>query len=244
MPPLAEAVPKPALSPVQALEQAIDHFLSSYPESHQATLKKHIKREGADRLFPKWAPNDGRASPSAVKALRGTHLFWHTLLTYGRLAGVNLRCISGHKDFTYGVLYGTQKQSNKKDWHILRNLAEKLPVANFSALPNNRWSCSFTHHGIQIVTTIRIGKSWWDFLGGDTCLVELCAALIRACVSPVSQDGIDANDYQYGISDLNQITSIRNVPDAFNSALIQRSQIPWLFFLMRHFCDSLNEVAR
>ena len=30
-------------------------------------------------------------------------------------------------DFTYGVLYGTRKQSNKKDWHILRNLARKLP---------------------------------------------------------------------------------------------------------------------
>lgn len=25
-------------------------------------------------------------------------------------------------DFTYGVLYGTRKLSNKKDWHILRNI--------------------------------------------------------------------------------------------------------------------------
>ncbi len=30
-------------------------------------------------------------------------------------------------DFTYGVLYGTRRQSNKKDWHILRNIARKLP---------------------------------------------------------------------------------------------------------------------
>ena len=29
-------------------------------------------------------------------------------------------------DFTYGVLYGTRKQSNKKDWHILRNIDEVL----------------------------------------------------------------------------------------------------------------------
>lgn len=31
-------------------------------------------------------------------------------------------------DFTYGVLYGTKRQSNKKDWHILRNIVAKLPV--------------------------------------------------------------------------------------------------------------------
>ncbi|WP_008310654.1 hypothetical protein [Leptolyngbya sp. PCC 6406] len=28
-------------------------------------------------------------------------------------------------DFTYGVLYGTEKLSNKKDWHILRNIKQK-----------------------------------------------------------------------------------------------------------------------
>jgi len=29
-------------------------------------------------------------------------------------------------NFTYGVLYGTPKISNKKDWHILRNVVEKM----------------------------------------------------------------------------------------------------------------------
>ncbi|MEW6501866.1 MAG: hypothetical protein AB1456_10295 [Thermodesulfobacteriota bacterium] len=32
-------------------------------------------------------------------------------------------------DFTYGVLYGTPKTSNKKDWHILRNIREKRAEA-------------------------------------------------------------------------------------------------------------------
>ena len=141
-------------------------------------------------------------------------------------------------DFTYGVLYGTQKQSNKKDWHIIRNLAEKLPEGCFHELPNNRWQCGFTHQGIRINATIRVGKSWWDFLGGQTCLVELCAALIRACVRPGE---IDADDQSYTISDLADIVSTRSVPRAFNSALLQRSQIPWLFFLARHFCDSLTD---
>src|SRR3546814_9376618 len=30
-------------------------------------------------------------------------------------------------DFTYGVLYGTKRQSNKKDWHVLRNMSQVLP---------------------------------------------------------------------------------------------------------------------
>ena len=47
----------------------------------------------------------------------------------------------------------------------------------------------------------------------------------------------------YTISDLAEIVSTRNVPEAFNSALLQRSQIPWLFFLARHFCDSLTRLA-
>jgi integrase len=77
-----------------------------------------VKRTKAKRLFPAWKPRSGRAAPSAIewfgtfldeiglrgvenengRSLRGMHAFRHTLLTYGRLAGVNLRCISGHAE--------------------------------------------------------------------------------------------------------------------------------------------------
>ena len=140
-------------------------------------------------------------------------------------------------DFTYGVLYGTQKQSNKKDWHIIRNLYDKLGSTCFYAAPTGQWHCRFVHEEIVITATIRIGKDWWDFLGGPTCLVELCVALIRACVQP---GVMDPADHKYTISDLSQIVSMSPVPAHFNSALIQQSQIPWLFFLMRHFGDSLT----
>ncbi|MFJ1471260.1 PmeII family type II restriction endonuclease [Massilia orientalis] len=140
-------------------------------------------------------------------------------------------------DFTYGVLYGTQKQSNKKDWHIIRNLYDKLGSMCFYDAPAGQWHCRFEHDEIGITATIRIGKDWWDFLGGQTCLVELCIALIRACVRP---GAMDPENHQYTISDLAQIVSMSSVPDHFNSALLQRSQIPWLFFLARHFGDSLT----
>ncbi|MGF6726722.1 hypothetical protein P3T43_006112 [Paraburkholderia sp. GAS41] len=140
-------------------------------------------------------------------------------------------------DFTYGVLYGTKKQSNKKDWHIIRNLADKLGTEVFSVHSNGRWDCKFEHNGITVTATIRIGKEWWDFFGGEQFLVELCIALIRACVTP---GDADPQNQQYDISDLAQIVSTADLDPGFNVALLQREQVPWLFFLARHFCDQLT----
>jgi len=77
-----------------------------------------LKKKGARRLFPSWAPTQGDAGAAPGKwvanylrsigvhgvanelgnAVRGSHTFRHTLLTHGRKNGVNLRCISGHHE--------------------------------------------------------------------------------------------------------------------------------------------------
>lgn len=141
-------------------------------------------------------------------------------------------------EFTYGVLYGTQRISNKKDWHILRNLHEKLGDQRFSVPPTGRWSCTFEVDGVEVEVTIRIGKDWWTHLGGRLGLAEVAVALIRACVPPGE---LDPPDHRYTIRDLSDIVSTRSVPDSFNPAILQQSQIPWYFFFMRHFCDQLVE---
>lgn len=140
-------------------------------------------------------------------------------------------------EFTYGVLYGTEKLSNKKDWHILRNLMDKLPHDSFSKLPKNAWDCSFKINDIEVSVTVRIGIDWWHYLGGEECLFELCIAMIRACVRPGDEDPVD---YQYSISDLGQIIDYPRDDGAFNVSILQRSQIPWLFFILRHFCDDFS----
>lgn len=143
-------------------------------------------------------------------------------------------------DFTYGVLYGTQKQSNKKDWHILRNLREKLPLESVLVQPDNRWDCKFRLGGIEVTTAIRIGADWWSHLAGDElCFVEICVALIRACVAPSAEES-EPGDYT--ISDLHQIVSLDNLPEDFNVAILQRSQLEWLFFLARHFADEIEDL--
>ncbi|HDR8940088.1 tyrosine-type recombinase/integrase [Burkholderia vietnamiensis] len=86
-------------------------------------LPEHLertKRAGVRRLFPQWRPTKGNAGAAPGKfvanylrsiglhgvenelgnAVRGSHSFRHTLLTHGRKKGVNLRCISGHKEST------------------------------------------------------------------------------------------------------------------------------------------------
>ena len=140
-------------------------------------------------------------------------------------------------DFTYGVLYGTKKLSNKKDWHILRNVKEKQP-STITVDPADRWDCAFSSDGIQVSVTVRIGLDWWKHLGGELCFVEVMAALIRACISP----GVaDARDFAYAISDMSSIVSTSVVRETYNVSLLQQSQLPWLFLMARHYCDVLDD---
>lgn len=139
-------------------------------------------------------------------------------------------------EFTYGVLYGTEKQSNKKDWHILRKLYEKHGEENFSVMPTKHWHCVFVKNGVEIETTVRIGIDWWQHLGGRLCLTEIAVAIIRACVPPGE---IDPPDQEYVIKDLSDIVSLDCVPEDFNPSILQRSQLPWFFFFMRHFYDDI-----
>jgi hypothetical protein len=142
-----------------------------------------------------------------------------------------------HVDFTYGVLYGTPKQSNKKDWHILRNIVEMKGSRDIIEAPRQQWSCSFRIRGIRVDVGIRIGTQWWAHLGGPLTFLELMCALIRACVPPCP---ISPGVAQYIISDLGEIVSLQNVPEDYNVGLLQRSQLEWLFFLASHYCDNLQ----
>lgn len=143
-----------------------------------------------------------------------------------------------HVDFTYGVLYGTKRQSNKKDWHILRNIVETRGARFVIRGPRNRWDCSFRMRGIRVDVAVRIGGDWWAHLGGPHTLVEVLCALIRSCVAPAS---VPEATTEYTISDLGDIISTEGVPGDYNVSLLQRSQIQWLFFLARHYCDRLEK---
>ncbi|MGO4763800.1 DUF6538 domain-containing protein [Cupriavidus sp. 2KB_3] len=111
---------------------------------------EQLKRGGARRLFPQWTPTGGDAGAAPGKfvanymraiglhgvaneqgnAVRGSHTFRHTLLTYGRKIGVNLRCISGHKESS-----DNQVADGYEDETVLLTLADmsaRLAKLNYS----------------------------------------------------------------------------------------------------------------
>jgi hypothetical protein len=140
-------------------------------------------------------------------------------------------------DFTYGVLYGTKKQSNKKDWHILRNIAKKFPKG-IKQSPDGEWRCHFEKNGIAVTVTVRIGIELWSYIAGhDLAFMESCTSLLRACVKP---DETESGKIKYVISDLEEIISLPGLPSKFNTKILQRSQLEWLFFFARHFCDDIK----
>ncbi|GHD46503.1 hypothetical protein GCM10017083_15680 [Thalassobaculum fulvum] len=142
-------------------------------------------------------------------------------------------------DFTYGVLYGTKKQSNKKDWHILRNIDESRPrQSQLTSSHKGAWSIAYTDGPLKVSATVRVGIEWWEYLGGKDTWIELCCALIRACITPVS---IPKTTPTYTISDLPDILDISMLPSHYNVSILQRGQLEWLLFLARHFSDGFTK---
>ena len=120
----------------------------------------------------------------------------------------------------------------------MRNIKEKISPECILVSPDNKWSCKFIKDGITVNVTVRIGSEWWEHLGGHTCLIELSTAMIRSCVS--LENNAQNLKLAYSINDLEEIVSMDTVPKNYNISLIQRPQIPWLFFFVRHFCDVLQ----
>jgi hypothetical protein len=142
-------------------------------------------------------------------------------------------------DFTYGVLYGTKKQSNKKDWHILRNIDESRP--NPSMLMQSHkgsWSIGYSDGPLRVSATIRVGMEWWEFLGSRDTWLELCCALIRSCIAPTS--GVQPSA-RHMIADLASIIDLSDIDEGYNISVLQRSQLEWLLFLARHFVDDFKK---
>lgn len=46
---------------------------------------------------------------------------------------------------------------------------------------------------------------------------------------------------QHTIADLGSIVTWPTGRAAANVSMLQASQLPWLFFLVRHFCDGLTD---
>lgn len=143
-------------------------------------------------------------------------------------------------DFTYGALYGTRRQSNKKDWHILRKIVEKRPGSAAEIISHKgSWTTAYSTGALKVSATVRNGIEWWELLGGAKhTWLELCCALIRACV--VARQPLQTTP-PYTIVDLREILDHSFLDPGYNVSLLQRSQFEWLLFLARHFSDGFAD---
>ena len=142
-------------------------------------------------------------------------------------------------EFTYAALYGTKRQSNKKDWHILRHVeGKRTRMSQLISSHKGGWEICYKDGPLTVTVTVRVGLEWWEYLAGKDAWIEIMAALIRACVAPGPLPSRRAN---YVISDLAEILSLPALDASYNVSLLQRSQFEWLLFLARHFCDDLTD---
>lgn len=153
------------------------------------------------------------------------HMFW------AKDKGVN------EIDFTVGILYGTYKKSQKKDWHILDEITREMVGTGIRALetPEDKWKCSFIHDGVTLRVDVKIGVDLWQYIGiRPETYLEVSIALVRACTKPIT--GVDSKT-DFTILDFKQLTSTDLMDEDFNVSIIQRSQIEWLYLLVSHYCD-------
>jgi hypothetical protein len=103
--------------------------------------------------------------------------------------------------------------------------------------PDGKWHCRFEKNRISVSVTVRIGIDLWNYIAGhELAFMEICTSLLRACVKP--SEG-ETGKYMYKISDLEEIISLAGLANTFNTKILQRSQLEWLFFFAWHFCDQI-----
>ena len=146
-------------------------------------------------------------------------------------------------EFTIGVLYGTPKKSNKKDWHTLRKAClavKKLGTrGKILEMPNDKWDCRFKIGAVDIVARVRIGKSLWDMVGGKKdAYTELLCAMIRASIEPTNSKRSSTG---YEIQDIADIVSLTPEQKKQNFTVLQKSQVEWFLLMSAHFCEHLAD---
>ena len=144
-------------------------------------------------------------------------------------------------EFTIGVLYGTPKKSNKKDWHTLRkacNAVDNLGSrGKIIESPDDKWNCRFKIQSVDVIARVRIGKSLWDMVGGKKdAYTELLCAMIRASIEPTNKQ---RSSSPYEIKDIAEIVSLTPEQKKQNFTVLQKSQVEWFLLMSAHFCEQL-----
>jgi hypothetical protein len=145
--------------------------------------------------------------------------------------------------YIVGMNYSTAKNSNKKDWHIVRLAEEKavangLTISNSCTRPDDRRpiASSFfegNHDGKSLrVETLQGRDLWAHIAGADDAYLQICWAMAKCLnTNAVRPEG----NYATG-----QMREIVEFASGLNTLGVSDAEKQWLVLFARHFVDQLS----
>lgn len=147
--------------------------------------------------------------------------------------------------YIVGMNYSTAKNSNKKDWHIVR-LAEERIIAQGATITS---SCTTpqkkrprahpffeaTHAGKTLRVETLQGRALWAHIGGgDDAFLEICWAMAKCMETMAVPPG--------GNFTTGEMREIVEFAGALDAPGIPEGEKQWLVLFARHFVDELFRV--
>lgn len=150
--------------------------------------------------------------------------------------------------YIVGMNYSTAKNSNKKDWHIVRLAEERVAgqgvnVSSSCTTPDGRRPiASSFFQADQGVKELRVetlqGRALWAHIGdSDDAFLQICWAMAK-CLNAVAVP--PGGNYSTG-----EMREIVDFASRLNVADVSDAEKQWLVLFARHFVDELeaNEAA-
>lgn len=145
--------------------------------------------------------------------------------------------------YIVGMNYSTAKNSNKKDWHIVRLAEEKaiaagLSVSSSCTRPDGRRpiASSFfegTKDGKSLrVETLQGRELWAHIADADDAFLQVCWAMAKCLNAQAVPVGTNFSTHE--MHEIVDFASRLDVPD------VPESEKQWLVLFARHFVDELS----
>lgn len=149
--------------------------------------------------------------------------------------------------YVVGMNYSTAKNSNKKDWHIVRLAEERLAESGVTITsscinatnPRPIASSFFTaeHDGYSIRCETLQGRNLWEFIANSSsAFLEICWAMMK-CLNVVASSSGQANFTTDGMLEIQEVAHEIEVDG------ISEAEKQWLLLFARHFVDEITRTG-
>lgn len=151
--------------------------------------------------------------------------------------------------YLVGMNYSTGKNSNKKDWHIVRLTEEKI-LSNGGNIVSSciktktlkgkdkliaKHSFSCNEDGRRLTVEVRQGREFWNIIGvgNQNAYLEICLALAKS----ISQRDSAPHQENYIIDGIDEVIGMSK---SIDTAKLGKATSEWFSLFVRHFVDGFG----